>query len=375
MGDAAAIAIHNGGTLGFVKTFVAMFQRDGELVEQMRGLDLELVGEGWKADTVNSHITAANMVQKVSTVNRVAKAGQRLNTLLSLHRSVYGQMHKATVKVAVADIVGHIARNEHTPRLADLGITPEHLTQIRTEWDGWKDYKQGDALPIGPRAKALEPGMLSPAMAQVIRNAITRRVDKALPNNRAVGEGSLIEFRQGDGSAQSDIVAALMQYSNGPLAAHQKALVNGVVGHRDSHSLAGAFLAVTVGYPLYLARVEAATAGMGDEERAAYKERALSDMAIVQGVINTSSAFGLVGEGVALAGLLFGGSTQGTSSAHIASLGYVQSLSKAVPQTLSALNPMSDTPLEDVATSLKVLPTGTTLPLTLLFNHMQKNGD
>lgn len=375
LGDASAIAIHNGGMTGLVKTGVQMFSGDTELVKQMQGLDLDLVGEGWKADTVNSQVTAANMIQKVGTVQRMAKSGQRLNTMVSLHRTVYSRMRKATLNVAMADIAGHIARNEHTPRMADLGITPEHMAQIRREWKGIENYKVGQAIPLADRAQALVPGMLSSGMEQVIRNALTRRIDKAMPNNRAVGEASLVEFRTADGNAQSDIVAALMQYSQGPIAAHQKALVNGVAGFRDAEALAGAFIAITVGYPLYVARVEAATMGMGDEEAEKYKEKALSNMAVVQGVINTSSSFGLASEGVSLAGLLMGGSPQGSSSVHMASVGYAVNLTKAVPQVISAANPLSDTPLGDVAEGIKVLPGGTSLPATLLFNYMQKNGD
>jgi hypothetical protein len=114
---------------------------------------------------------------------------------------------------------------------------------------------------------------------------------------------------------------------------------------------------------------------MGDEEKAAYEEKALSGKGLAMGVLNASSAFGMVGTVASWADQLMGGIAEGQTPAAL--LGYAGKVSKvggAIKDYMFEDEDVPQTTVKDIGgAALKVLPGGTTILSTILYNNALKN--
>lgn len=365
MADFAAVAIHSGGLVKATKAMIDGIRKDDALVNQFRELDMEVVGEGWKVDSKNADLDPSGRMEKLNTVNRIGKRVGRVNSAVSMHRAVYGGMRRGVTRLAAAEVISKIAKGAPDTRLAALGITEADAAAIRAAWPGHKAYKQGEALPFARRGKALEPHMLPYELSEKLQTAITRQVDKAMPQSRWVGEQAKFAAEGGN------LSAVFMQFLHNSFTAHNKVVIQGMA--HDKWSTMGHMVTVgiPVGLALYHLRVAANTIGMSDEERDNYEERALEGQAVVMGVLNSVSAFGMIGTGLSWTDLLMGGMADGSTPA--AAIGYGNRLSKAAGAISSAPFDENVTAADAAAATLRVLPAGTTIPATLLYNQMLKN--
>jgi hypothetical protein len=273
-------------------------------------------------------------------------------------------MRRGVTRLAAAEVISKIAKGVPDSRLAALGLSVDDAAAIRAAWPGHSAYKQGEALPFARRGKALEPWMLPYDLSEKLQTAITRQVDKAMPQSRWVGEQAKFAAEGGG------LSAVFMQFLHNSFTAHNKVVIQGIA--HDKWSALGYM--VTVGIPaglaLYHLRVAANTLGMGQAEKEAYEERAFEKTAMVMGVLNSVSAFGMVGTGLSWMDTLVGGMADGSTPA--AALGYGVRVSKALGSAAAA--PFGEVSAADVlGNTVKILPAGTTIPATLLHNLLIKN--
>ena len=380
--DFTSIAIHHASLLKTSKAMIDGIQQNPALVQQFRDLDPDLVGEGWVVESKNLDLDPAGRADRLSTVNRLAKRGARLNSLLSLHRTVNAAMKRGVLRLSATEILSSIASAKvdangnittisglGPSRLAALGLDPATIRDIQVAWPGHRLYKSGEAIPFAQRGKALEPHMLPYELSEKLQTAITRQCDKAMPNSRWVGEQTEKAVR-GD-----EISSVLMQFLHNSFTAHSKVLIQGMAHDKWNALGMMTLVGIPAGLAVYHLRVAASTLGMGDEEKAAYEEKALSGKALVMGVMNASSAFGMVGTTASWVDQLMGGIAEGqTPAALLGYAGKVSQVGGAVKDYMFEDEDGPQTTVKDIGGAVsKVLPGGTTILSTILYNNALKN--
>lgn len=229
-----------------------------------------------------------NEIQLYSTenlgiVSKAARGLSHLNAVYSGQRIITAVqtrgMAEQIIRRAIMDVKSGVA---NTKALEDMGFTPELQEALHRNMDRIATFKGSKLVSVDIRAGGLTPPQVAQIVGSVNRGA-SQIIQRTYPGE--VGKW-----------AHSDFLKLLFQFRTFSLTAVEKQWGRNIKTH--GHVRAFMTLAGTMGFaaPIHIARVNARTVGMSEQEREEYLEKNLNPVAITQATLNYASASGLLGD-------------------------------------------------------------------------------